>query len=266
MLFLPISSLGENLIVFTTSVHGGVSTGAFKSFNIGAHVGDNLHRVNINRALLDAIIRHQKNNRDKLDEDAKDNITEVLERSDLENIKWLNQQHTSIFVDYQHADEKPCDAIFTSQTLTPLAVMTADCLPIVVYCPVSNKIAAIHAGWRGLIDGAIENIMQVFPNPKKLRIWIGPSISQDNFEVSDDVIALFEHYPNSILKSPNSHKFNVDLRSIARQKLRQLGIDAVEISEVCTYANVSCFSHRRSQHLGLSQTGRMATVILRLDS
>lgn len=261
MLFLPETVLGDKVLCFTTSIHGGVSNGHYKSFNLGNHVGDNVDRVATNRHLLKAIITQQVLNR-SLAENAED-------LDELEAIKWLNQGHSTNVIDYESIDSSASeklyiDAIDTLTTYTPLAVMTADCLPIVFFCSETGKIAAVHAGWRGLVGNFLTKVLARFENPTAVNVWIGPHISQSKFQVSGDLIEHFEPYPNAVMSDPQDGKYLVNLAEIACQQLNKVGVRNIQISSVCTYSNDHCFSHRKNAHLGQQQTGRMATVIIRL--
>ena len=248
--FTPSKPLIEHSVCFTTSTMGGVSGKNFASFNLGAHVGDNLHDVQHNRSTLAAYIKQ----------------VSKLNSANIQPIKWLNQQHTTQVCDYTdnvlNNHNLPCDGIFTNLPLVPLAIMTADCLPIVLACPRSGEIAVIHAGWRGLLNGIIENALQRFSHTSELRVWIGPSISQSTFEVSDDVISQFSAHADYIEEN-HKGKYNINLPQIACQKLQAKGVVNIEVSPICSYQNLACFSHRRSTHEGFKQTGRMATVIMR---
>lgn len=268
MLFLPQESLADNVFCFTTSVHGGVSNNAYTSFNLGMHVGDNTHRVLTNRQLLNAIIKQQVVNRTTTDEPFT-----------LAPIQWLNQQHSTIVRNYSDSMQTSqgiqeesavgfqndiCDGIYTTLENTPLAVMSADCLPIVIACANSGQIAAIHAGWRGLISGILGNALAKFSDTSALSVWIGPCISKAHFEISPDISEQFRDYEDALTYTSQTNKYSVDLIAIAKRQLLDLGVTAIQTSQQCTYANEHCFSHRRATHQGLTQTGRMATVIIRL--
>lgn len=264
MLFFPEKPLGNDILCFTTSTNGGVSKHPFQSFNIGAHVGDSPYRVDINRRLLTAMLQQHA-------------LQARIEHNAIAPIKWLNQQHTCNVLHYEHfqhldqtGQENQADAIVCSSPNTPLAVMTADCIPIVVMCPESGKIAAVHAGWRGLMNNIIASTVKHFSHTNMLRVWMGPSISSAHFQISDDIINLFESYQSAIKDDNEPGKYLVDLPRIALAKLNELGIDNIQQSAICTYSNPACFSHRRAQHNvvansnEVAQTGRMATIIMRL--
>lgn len=245
---LQVQSWPKNIVCFTTSVHGGSSQPPYASFNLGNHVGDDPQHVSENRNLL------------------KEYLASCSQHS-VADIKWLNQQHTSQALDFHDVNFEPCDAIFTQHSNTPLAIMTADCLPVVMHCSSSNAIVAIHAGWRGLLSGIIEKTLAKISHAtndfSNIKVWIGPSISPNAFEVSHDVIDQFSHYSKYIKKLPKQ-KYQVDLPQIAQQILSNNGITDIQISPICSYASEHCFSHRRAMHQGLSNTGRMASVIMRL--
>jgi YfiH family protein len=142
--------------------------------------------------------------------------------------------------------------------------MSADCLPIVIACGESGKIAAVHAGWRGLVGNFLAKVIACFEYPEALNVWLGPHISAANFEVSDAIVECFKPYSNAIMPQKQKGKYVVDLSEIALNQLASLGVMNVQVSPICTYANEDCFSHRRITHLGQLQTGRMATVVVRV--
>lgn len=256
MLFLPEIALAEDVVCFTTSVHGGVSKGNYKSFNLGDHVGDNLKRVAINRQLLTTILTQKIANRHDANK-----LTSFLQ---LKPIKWLNQGHSTNISDYDSILDGTNDGIETLSKNTPLAVMSADCLPIVIACGKSGKIAAVHAGWRGLVDNFLAKVITCFEYPETLNVWLGPHISAAKFEISNEIIDCFAPYPKAINPQKQADKYLVDLSKVALKQLASLGVKNVQVSPICTYASEDCFSHRRITHLGQLQTGRMATVVVRI--
>jgi len=237
----------EKIMCFTTSVKGGHSKPPFSSFNLGDHVGDNSQDVAKNRQELSQYLT----------------ANTVNSTRNVAPIKWLNQQHTTKVLDYSKVKTAACDAITSSEVNTPLAIMTADCLPIVMHCQSTNKLAAIHAGWRGLLSGIIQNTLKNFENTENIYAWIGPSISASAFEVSEDIIDQFSEFPECI-QIKNTQKYLIDLPKIASHMMQCAGMQNIQVSPVCSYSNRNCFSHRRATHEGLSSSGRMATVIMRL--
>jgi YfiH family protein len=253
MLFEPDVPLGNGIVCFTTSIHGGLSKHNYFSLNVGAHVLDKQLHVDKNRALVATMLSKKAAM-----------LMKTTDSMSVAPLKWLLQEHTSQLSDYHNVGDFPCDGVFTSHTNTPLVVMTADCMPVVIYCSLSHKLMTVHAGWRGLLNGILEAAIASFDSPNHLNVWIGPSISQDNFEVSHDVIHLFERYQMHSKAAGLQGKWKIDLPNIASQILREAGLIDIQISPHCTYQNKDCFSHRRAGHTGFKNTGRMATIAMRV--
>lgn len=163
------------------------------------------------------------------------------------------------------------DACFSSRQKQVCAVMTADCLPILLCDSQGTNVAAIHAGWRGLAGGVIENTVLKMPvNSKNLMAWMGPAISQTYFEVEKEIKKTFISYPGAFVKNNDisDEKYFADLYYIAKQKLFSLGIKQVFGGEYCTYQQTDMFfSHRRATHQNLdasnpiARTGRIVSAI-----
>lgn len=251
--FEPDVRLGKDIICFTTSIYGGVSKNNYFSFNLGAHVGDNPLHVDNNRSRVASMLVKKATL-----------LAETFGTDELMPLKWLQQKHTSLVYDYACIDGTPCDGVFTTSPNTPLAIMTADCMPLVIYCTGSKKLMALHAGWRGLLDGVIQAGLCAFDDTKHLKVWIGPSISQQHFEVSHDVIHHFDKHPAYVKANVVPGKWKIDLPNIAEQILREAGVLDIQVSQHCTYQNKDCFSHRRAGHTGFNNTGRLATIAMRV--
>ena len=220
----------------------------YDSLNVGQHVGDIPEIVSVNRTLLP---EHQ-------------------------NITWLNQTHSthcielSGFTDIQFPVIN-ADASFTRKSGPACAVMTADCLPILLCDKAGTFVAAIHAGWRGLADGIIENTLNKISSPgHKVMAWLGPAISQAYFEVGTEVKQSFpEHqtaFKSSASSAGNQKKFMGNLYQIAREKLQACGVSNTYGGDFCTYTQETLFfSHRRASHQQTLEknvrTGRMVSCI-----
>lgn len=145
------------------------------------------------------------------------------------------------------------DGLITNQPNVFLGLTTADCLPIFYYDPDKKVIALVHAGWRGLLKGIIENTVSKFKeeynsNVANIIVGIGPCICYKHYEVQKDLIQKFVQYPESIIRK--GEKNYLDLRSIALTKLLQLGLQAqnIEISNECTFElQDKYFSYRRDK-------------------
>jgi YfiH family protein len=223
---------------------GGVSTARYASLNLGDHVGDSAAAVVENRRRLKA---------------AAGLPTEPA---------WLTQVHGTNVVDLDAAAELgasgpvgPADAAFTRRRGRVCAILTADCLPIVLAADSGDLVAAAHAGWRGLAGGVIETTVQALPvAPERLMAWLGPSIGPKHFEVGAEV-------REALVKGdlgaeaafvPNARgRFMADLNALARRRLAALGVSRIYGGGQCTYADGErYFSHRRD-----GVTGRQATLI-----
>ncbi len=220
----------------TTLRHGGVSQQAYDSFNLATHVGDDLHHVEQNRQQLIMVL--------------------ALPQQPL----WLTQQHTTQVVNADISTLHPiADASFSESAGTVCAVLTADCLPILLCDELGKQIAAIHAGWRGLLNGVIENTVLTFEN-KRIFAWLGPAISQQAFEIGEEVRSAFVHHSEltecAFIKS-RAGKWYADLYLLATLRLKSVGVTEIYGGGHCTFNNPQRFySYRRSQ-----QTGRMASLI-----
>ncbi|GBL04637.1 peptidoglycan editing factor PgeF [Glaciecola sp. KUL10] len=260
-LCLPSKPLSENVYAFssTRDIEVGHSKGNqtqdFKAFNLGFHVADNPQHVQLNRALLKEHVEHSLDSRCEL--------------------VWLDQVHSNEILsldseqavsDYLKLSELPkADAVFTDQSNLALCIMTADCVPILLSDRDGKQIAAIHAGWKGLYAGIIEKTLACFDAlSADIQAWIGPCISQNNFETSIELADAFSAYPSAIIQSELNSKYHIDLKLISELKLRARGVTHIQVSSACTYANTdSFFSHRRSTHLGQLSCGRMANIIIK---
>jgi polyphenol oxidase len=144
--------------------------------------------------------------------------------------------------------------------MTPLVILTADCLPITLCNKQGNEVAAIHAGWRGLYNGVIENTLSELASPpSELMAWIGPAICQRCYEVGDEVYKSFtEKHPKSKQAfQAFNQKWMAHLPLIAEIILNQLGVLSIYQSDLCTFeSNNDFYSYRREQ-----QTGRIATFV-----
>lgn len=238
----------KQVVALTTTRQSGQSLAPYQHFNLALHVGDDEQTVAHNR-------RQLGNNLDGL-----------------KAIGWLDQVHSSDIVDACGESQVTADANYSDQPGIACAVMTADCLPLLVCDRDGREVAAIHAGWRGLLGGVIENSVARFNvSPDQLMVWLGPAISQAHFEVGAEVRAAFmaacstrqqpmvsaAFIPRAHSHSQQTDKYFADLYALARLRLQALGVTAVYGGDLCSYADPSLFySYRRE-----SQTGRMVSLI-----
>lgn len=178
-------------------------------------------------------------------------------------ITWLNQTHSTRVIPLGQADiRKAQDGAVTSEWNQACCVMTADCLPVFLWTAAGDRVAAIHAGWRGLAAGILNQALARFAQTDQLYAGIGPAISQSHFEVGEDVRQAFLNWPDAaacFMPGKRSGKFQCDLPGLATAQLTRLGVRHVYHSGLCTFGNASQFySYRRD-----GQTGRMANLIWR---
>lgn len=219
----------------------------FDYFNLGDHVGDCAEAVASNRdALLNVFPKNT-------------------------NIQWLKQVHGSYVAEIEQHNVLPivADAAITRQKRLALAIMTADCLPILLADKNGTEIAAIHAGWRPLADNIIEKTINKMHTPaKNICAWLGPCIGWQAFEVGEEVKHSFTGNSKTFAKafiptendkanSKSPTKYLADIMMIASMQLEKLGIEKIANVKDCTYSDAKkYYSFRRD-----GRTGRMASVI-----
>lgn len=243
-LSIPAWPAPKHIRAYTTLRSPGESVNHYSAYNLATHVGDHHEHVVQNRYHL-------------------------AQYANLPNDPiWLNQTHSSIAIDLDNITRDSimtADASHTRKINTICAVMTADCLPMLVTNEEGTEVAAIHAGWQGLSKGVIENTLSVLTSaPESLLIWLGPSIQKENYEVGEEVYHAFleEHDLSEIdaaFTKRADNKWHADIPLLAVQRLIRYGVKKTHIylSQQCTYAHSQdYFSFRRD---GI--TGRMASLI-----
>lgn len=176
---------------------------------------------------------------------------------------WITQTHSTQVIEANEANkEQNADASYTQQPNQVSVVLTADCLPVLICNKQASHVAAIHAGWRGLSAGIIENTVQMLNQaPTDLYVWLGPAIGPTKFEVGKDVYAAFvnQHPESAAAFKPHTEgKWLADLYALAKIRLNLQGITQVYGGGFCTYSQDDLFfSYRRDQ----GKTGRMASLI-----
>ncbi|MGJ8693710.1 MAG: peptidoglycan editing factor PgeF [Thalassotalea sp.] len=219
------------------------SQNPYNDFNLGLHVGDDNKQVLKNRH----------------------NLSQVLPSNT--QIQWLEQVHGSDVHIAKTVSVLPvtADAAYSQAHNIALAIMTADCLPILVSSANGEEIAAIHGGWRPIAQNIIHKTLQHFNSkPEQLVAWLGPCIGATAFEVGQDVydifIAINKQFSSAFIPAKHSSHYYCDLAFIAKLQLRQLGVTKIIENNDCTFNNPEhYFSYRRD-----NITGRMASVICRL--
>ena len=224
----------------TTRTMRGHSKPPYDRFNLGLRSGDDEAAVKANRAQL------------------------VRDLALPSEPRWIHQVHgdRSLRVTEEIFDrEQMADASFTTQPDIVLAILTADCLPILLAADDGSEIAAIHAGWRGLSAGIVESTVRRLRTPKdKLLAWLGPAIGAPSYEVGDEVRAAFA------CQSPEGAQAFVttrpqhwlcDLYALVRQRLQSVGVERIYGGDFDTFRDARFYSYRRDgQH-----SGRFASLI-----
>lgn len=238
-----IADVPKGVYVGQTEIHHAMArptdVSELRGFNVALHVGDDTARVQQHRMLL----------------------LNQLAAHGAKKLTWLNQTHSTTCIRVAENSQflpHNADALVTSQVGHVLMIMTADCLPIVLGNAASNEVANLHAGWRGLAHGMIENTLHAMQTPVTWA-WLGACISQACFEVGEEVKETFcQKYAVDFAFIPSENgKYFADLYAIARHILNQCGVQHVYGGGSCTYqATDQYYSYRRHP-----KTGRMATFV-----
>jgi polyphenol oxidase len=225
-----------NVKALQTTRLGGVSSTPYDSLNLGDHVGDVPLSVARNRMLLNNLMPSEP--------------------------VWLEQVHGT---NVANADIASClpraDACIAQHRDAVCVVMTADCLPLLLCDTQGSVVGAVHAGWKGLAAGVVEAAVQAMDvEPQNLIAWLGPAISQQAFEVGEEVLAVFvDDDPQAVAAfiPGQPSKWFADIYALTRLRLNALGITQVYGGGFCTYReHERFFSYRRD-----GVTGRMGTFI-----
>ena len=210
-------------------------------FNLALHVNDNPARVQKHRIQL-----------------LKD-----FQPFGVDKITWMTQTHSTIC--HTINEQMPFEALVgdglvTQRKAHALMMMTADCLPVVLGNAEGTEVANLHAGWRGLAGGIVENTIAAMQS-KPTWAWLGAAISQPCFEIGSEVKEAFcSKYPeldSAFQAGEQAGKYYADLYAIARYILQQQGVETVLGGDQCSYRQADeYFSYRRE-----AKTGRMATFV-----
>ena len=230
----------NNVKLISTSrlLDGGSSKGNFNNFNLALHVDDEKGAVLANRDLLLSYYN--------------------LPSSPI----WINQTHSNVSIDADSISSiVDADASYSKKLGTVCGVLTADCLPVFVTNKDGTAVGIAHAGWRGLVGGVIESLIESFKcNTEDLIVHLGPAISQLSFEVGEEVksqyLAKNQNFDSCFVFFNDKHY--LDLYDAARVVLEGFGISSISGGDRCTYNEKSqYFSYRRDGE----KSGRMAHLI-----
>ncbi len=226
----------------TTTRAGGVSAPPFDTFNLGDHVGDDPAAVAANRRRLATTIG--------LGED---------------RVVWMNQVHSDhvVVVDEPVRDRTPVDKTDALVTTTPrlaLAVVTADCVPVLMADARAGVVAAVHAGRvgaaKGVVARAVEAMESVGAHAADISALLGPAVSGRNYEVPEAMAAEVEQSLPGSRTTTATGTPGLDLRAGIARQLTALGVTAIDVDPRCTVEDPNLFSHRRD-----APTGRLASLV-----
>ena len=224
-----------------TTRTGGVSTGGYASLNLASHVGDDPAAVAENRARLQKLL------------------------GDAPPVQWLTQVHGCGVVDaLPDGVTREGDASLTDQPGVVCGVLTADCLPVLFCDRAGTRVAAAHAGWRGLAGGVLEaTLARLAVPPGEVLAWLGPAIGPHHFEVGPEVREAFLGGPGArealqaAFRPGQGDRWMADIFALARARLAAVGVDAVYGGGLCTVSDAARFySFRREP-----ESGRFASLI-----
>jgi YfiH family protein len=229
-----------------TTRAGGFSVGPWAGLNLADHVGDAREHVDANRKLLSGLLPQGS------------------------EICWLSQVHGRRVIEAPPEQRCPeADALWSRTPGAVCAVMTADCLPVLFCTTAGDRVAAAHAGWRGLLGGVLEATAGALQQARgEVLAWMGPAIGPEFFEVGPEVRDAFLESAATDERDLTAQcffdggarpgHFHADLYALARLRLRRAGIESVFGGGLCTFSEPDRFySYRRD-----GRTGRMASLIL----
>lgn len=225
----------RNVRACVTTRAGGRSAAPFDTFNLGDHVGDDPQAVTANRQRLSEALGCRA--------------------------AWLEQVHGVAVVEANPEARQTADASWTTRRGVACTVLTADCLPVLFCDRAGQRVAAAHAGWRGLAGGVLPRTLEALAvEPDQVLVWLGPAIGPVAFEVGPEVREAFvSECPAAEAAfgpSRNSGRLMADLYRLARLQLAAHGVEAVYGGGECTYSDSRFYSYR--QH---SRTGRFASLV-----
>ena len=241
----PKWAVSKRLVVHCTTRVGGLSNAPYTSLNLGLHVRDDAQTVHRNRQRL------------------MQQLTLPAEPV------WLQQVHGTRVLTLPAAvpsgsplcEPLEADGAWTARPGLVLAVLTADCLPVVISDAQGSGFAVVHAGWRGLVSGVLDAALAQFPPESMLHAWLGPAIGPGRFEVGPEVRLAYvkrdKQHTHAFAAVPDSDRFLADIYRLADRELNRSRVVTITGGEHCTVGDATRFySYRRDG----AESGRMATI------
>lgn len=255
--------MSPDVVAFSSTRHGGMSTGHYSSFNINRYCGDSDEHISRNRELLCRVLG------------ISDDRLLMPHQTHGTRVAHIDEAFLSLTTAERQATLESTDAVMTDVSGVCIAVSTADCIPVLLYDACHHAACAVHAGWRGTLariaEKAVAAMAEVYGSrPSGLVAQIGPGISLDSFEVGQEVYDAFSAagfdmacisrlYPSAA--DAQTEKWHIDLPGCNRQQLEACGMrhEAIALSGICTYKECDTFFSAR--RLGI-HSGRILTAIM----
>ena len=226
-LIIPNWPAPKNVKSFITTRQGGQSKGCYDSFNLSFNVKDDPEHVKTNRIILNSLLPQKPS--------------------------WLKQIHGNRIVEADKINNGDLgDGMYTASKNQVCAIMIADCVPVMFCNSDGSKIGLVHAGWRGIVNGILENLVDSLKfSGKDTIVYLGPRIGPTAFEIGPDLFKLItsqrSFQPNEILDHKKGKRF-ADLYAMIENRLLIKGLDNIHKAELCTFNNPNLFfSHRQME-------------------
>ena len=243
---------------FMTTRHGGVSTGTYGSMNPSLTSGDDLSHVVRNREILYRSIPVPS--------------CQIFAPHQIHktNVRVIDEAFLQCDAEKQRELLEGIDAMVTSLANICIAVSTADCVPILIYAPDQNIVAAVHAGWRGTVLGIVQRTVAFLSEhnqctPSLMKAGIGPSIGPKDFEVGEDVVEAFRRSGADMSRilsyDPETGKSHIDLWEANRMQLLRSGVTQIETAAISTYT--ACDDFFSARRLGIKSGRNMSAIMIR---
>ena len=174
------------------------------------------------------------------------NRKQILKKYNFDNIFLPNQKHTTNIFPVETYNNEETDGLYTSKTNTPLGILTADCMPIVLTD--SKTLVVIHAGWKGLFEGILEKGVSIFKDKNNIFGFIGPSAKDCCYYVQEDFLENAKKYGIELNKrylKKDEKGFKFSLQEVAKDKLKNAGVNHIIDYSKCTICSNNFFSYRK---------------------
>ena len=184
-------------------------------------------------------------------------FTNDIKKLNIDNYYELKQTHSDIIniLDDNYINNTEGDAIITNQINKPMIIKVADCIPILLYDKENKVLALVHSGWKGTLKNitikTVNKMISIYNTKKEnIQVVIYPSIRKCHFEVDLDVYTLFKNEINNIDKYTNkrNNKYYIDMQSIIKDNLKEIEINNIIDTNICTYCNKDKYHSYRYNH------------------